>query len=233
MEKAIIFLVLLVFSVQINAQDFYVKVQSETANVWNGKKVTIVQDMYFQTPSNKLVSHFKKPQEYFYTSNLKGEASFYYPATNTVKLIHDLFLSSKNNILYYYVNNSIGDMGLQEAGFMLIASRQEGSQNISEWKAPLDMLQQIIKVEMVHENYLPKYMAYYSPKGEIIKKIYYADYQQYDRFILPMRILEIEYKNSQDSVMHSQVFKQVETSYTPFDANFDFKVPIDAKLEKN
>lgn len=233
MEKKVVFLFFLLSFSSAYAQHFYVKVLSETANVYKGKKVTIIQDIYYQTEGNKLLSHFIKPEEYIYSTNLKGEARFYYPATNKVKLMHDMFLSSKNNLLYYFVNNQLGDMGLREAGFQLTSSTTSNNQNISSYKPPLDMVQQILKVELVHENFLPKFMAYYSPKGDVVKKIYYANYQQYQNFILPLRVVEIEYKSPNDSIIHNQVFKNVEVSTSAFDAYFDYIIPANAKMEEN
>jgi hypothetical protein len=232
-NKIILFFILLFSQLTIKAQNLYVKVQSETVHVYQGKKVTIVEDMFFKSPENSLITHFSKPDEYYYLSNLKGEAKLYYPSTNSVKVINDLFLSSKNNILFYFVNNNISDMGLQEGGFTLLGSKQEGNQNISEWKPPMDLASQFLKVEFVHENYLPLYMAYYSAKGNVFKKIYYTNYQQYNTFVLPTRIVEIEYKSPQDSVIHNQILKNVQTAYTDFDPMFDFKIPENAKLSKN
>jgi len=142
-----------------------------------------------------------------------------------------MFLSSKNNLLYYYVNNQLGDMGLREAGFQLTSSTSSNNQNISSYKPPIDLVQQMMKVELVHENFLPKYMAYYSAKGEVMKKIYYANYQQYQNFILPLRVVEIEFKSPNDSIIHNQIFKNVEVSTIVFDAYFDYIIPANAKME--
>ncbi len=229
-SKAIVLSLLILVIGRLDAQDSYIYAHSETANVHNGKKITIVQDLYYQAPSNKMVIHFIAPQDYIYISSLQGEAKFYYPKTNQVKVMHDLFLSSKNNLLYYFANNQVSDLGLQEGGYTLTQSRNEGDLIISTWQAPLSQQKYISKAEIVHQNYLPKYLAYYSPQGKIIQKIYYLNYQNFGNFVLPQRLVEIEYKAPQDSVIHSTQYSKIRSEYKNFDGYFNFKIPENAKV---
>jgi len=229
MKKLVLILFTLSFSLGLWSQNKYIYVHSENVSVHNKEKVTLVQDIYYQSPSNKITIKYTAPEEYIYQSNIKGEARFYYPKTNEVKLLHDLFLSSKNNVLYYFANNTVSNMGLEEGGFVLNGSENKDNLIISKWKAPINMQKYIASAELVHENYLPKYMAYFSTKGNIIKKIYYLNYQNQGQFILPMRIIEIEYKSPTDSIIRSQTFSKIKTHYQAFNPMFNFQIPKNAK----
>lgn len=228
MEKTLILGLFLLITFNLQAQ--YISLHSETANVHNGKKVTVKQDIFYTLSTNNLVIHFTAPEEYIYQTNLQGEARFYYPKSNEVKLIHDPFLTAKNNLIYYFANNKVSDMGLQEGGFALTNSHNQNNLIISSWQAPTALQQYLASAELVHENFLPKYLAYYSAKGKIVKKIYYLNYQNFRNFVLPMRVVEIEYKTPQDSVIHSQTFSQVQNLYQPSNPMFQFKIPENAKV---
>jgi len=228
-KKTILLLFILSYSLGLWSQNKYIYVHSENVSVQNKRKVTLTQDIYYQAPSNKIAIKYTAPEEYIYQSNIKGEAHFYYPKTNEVQLIHDLFLSSKNNVLYYFANNRISNMGLEEGGFVLNGSENKDNLIISKWKAPINMQKYIASAELVHENYLPKYMAYYSAKGNIVKKIFYLNYQNQGQFTLPMRIIEIEYKSPTDSIIRSQTFSKIKTQAQAFNPMFNFQIPKNAK----
>ena len=228
-KKIVLILFILSYSLGLWSQNKYIYVHSENVSVHNKKKVTLIQDIYYQSPSNKIAIKYTAPKEYIYQSNIKGEAHFYYPKTNEVQLIHDLFLSSKNNVLYYFANNIVSNMGLEEGGFVLSGSENKDNLIISNWKAPINMQKYIASAELVHENYLPKYMAYYSTKGNIVKKIFYLNYQKQGQFVLPMRIIEIEYKSPTDSIIRSQSFSKIKTQNQAFSPMFNFQIPKNAK----
>jgi hypothetical protein len=90
-------------------------------------------------------------------------------------------------------------------------------------------LKGIDKVKMVFENRLPVYTEYQSLKSKVIKKIYYTNYKDFSQFRLPLKIIEINYLPSGDSIVTRTLFSNVKASSSGDDDYFNFKIPENAK----
>ncbi|MFW6246227.1 MAG: hypothetical protein ACOC13_02125 [Tangfeifania sp.] len=157
-----------------------------------------------------------------------GEIKTYYPEKNEVDFKQISELSSKRSLIYYFVNNSTEHLGLVDEGFSLESSNFEDQYYVTNWKPP-SVLSGLANVKMVFENGFPVYSEYQANKENTLKKIYYTNYKDFERFRLPMKIIEISYKPSGDSIISRTVFSDVNISSVANNSYFNFKIPENAK----
>jgi hypothetical protein len=160
--------------------------------------------------------------------NALGEIKNYYPGTNQVDYLQVSEMSSKRNLISYFANNMTDNLGLAEDGFQLSSSAYEDQYYIAYWKAP-SILKGIESVKMVFDNGQPVYSEYQANKKKILKRIYYTNYMDFTHFRLPLKIIEINYLPSGDSIINRTLFSDVKVSSTADDKYFNFKIPEDAK----
>jgi hypothetical protein len=167
--------------------------------------------------------------------NSLGEIKTYYPEKNQVDFKQISGLSSKRNLIYYFVNNLTDHLGLADEGFNLESTAFEDQYYVTNWKPP-SVLSELDNVKMVFEDGFPVYSEYVINKKKILKKIYYTNYKDFKSFRLPMKIIEISYKPSGDSIISRTVFSDVNVSSVAGNSYFNFKIPENAKpvsSEKN
>jgi hypothetical protein len=155
----------------------------------------------------------------------------YFPANNTVSVQQNESYSTTNELLYYFVNNKVTDLGLAKEGFKLIKTGSEEGLMVTTWQAP-GTLKVINKIKIVFKDMLPVFAEYLTINGTIMKKIYYSNYADYKTFRMPLRITEISFETKADSTIRLSVFSNVRTSNFPENNYFDFKIPEDAKISK-
>ena len=137
-------------------------------------------------------------------------------------------LSTKNELIYYFTNNLTDQLGLADEGFSLVERNFDDKYLVTIWKAPATM-ELIEKVKMVFDGPNPIYAEYISQKNDVIKKIYYTQYNDYNSFRLPLRITEISYTQPGDSTIKRTIFSDVNVSYTANSDFFNFKIPDNAE----
>lgn len=196
-----------------------------------GKKVTTVADCYYDTRSYKFVVNAVKPEEFVKIINNKGELKLYFIRKNSLLVKQNSAFSSYNEVLHYFVNNLYDDLGLKREGFKISETKYDGDYMITTWLPPSGF-KALEKVEIVYEKMVPVYCAYYSPKGEIIKKTYYSDYYQGSNLILPQRIMEVSYTAVNDSIVRRTIYSNIKFNEEVSDYYLNFKIPNDAKLVK-
>lgn len=209
-----------------------ISLHMEVKRLYNKKVISLKADVYYKYIEGVMVTHYTYPQEYIYISCLKGEVKAYYPQTNEVIIQQNSIFSIENDVLYYFVNNKIFDLGLKELGFTLHHTRYEKSDMITTWHPPAELTKNLLKVEMVHENNLPIYSAYYNRKGKIVKKIYYSGFSNYGHFALPRNITEFEYLAKGDSIISRKTYTNIKTNDEANNSFFDFRIPKEAKIIK-
>jgi hypothetical protein len=202
----------------------------ESEKLIAGKKVIIRGDVFYSQSDGRMVVHYTYPQDYFFVSNTKGEVQLYLPEANQVMIQRNPVLSSQNDVLYYFLSNKISDLGLKDAGFELTETKVEDRNVITTWTPPAPASKTISKVEMVHQDFVPIYTAYFDLKEKITKKIYYAKYLQTSESMLPQLITEIEYIPTGDSIISRKKYSDIKTGFSAQSQYFDFSVPGDAKL---
>lgn len=202
----------------------------ESEKLISGKKIVIRGDVFYNQAEGKMIVHYTYPQDYFYVSNTLGEVKMYLPESNQVMIQRNPILSSQNDVLYYFLSNKISDLGLKDAGFKLADTKVEDRNVITTWTPPAPANKKVSKVEIVHQNFVPIYSAYFDLDEKISKKIYYSKYFQTNEAMIPQLITEIEYIPTGDSIISRKKYSEIKTGFSAQSHYFDFSVPGDAKL---
>jgi hypothetical protein len=208
-----------------------VSVSQETQVLSKGSKSIYKCDIYYNKDKDAVVTHHYYPVEFVKMSNRFGELKIYFPKTNTVTIQQNQSLSTTNELLYYFINNKLTDLGLSKEGFKLVSTTHEEGLVVTTWQAPAS-LKVIYEAKIVFKDMLPVYTEYNRMDGMILKKIYYSRYTDFKTFMMPLRITEIAYNNKSDSTISLSVFSNVLTSDFPENNYFNFKIPDDAKISK-
>lgn len=203
----------------------------QTDRVADGKRISLKADIYYNATEGKMLMHYTYPSDYYFISNRLGEAKIYYPDKNEVMLKQQDMFSTDNSLLFYFICNKGNDFGLKELGFHIGETRFEEDVLVTSWLPPVELINQISKIEMVYDDYAPIYSAYFDKNEQITKKIFYSDYTVFDFFTLPMRVTELNYTPQGDSTITRIIYSNVNTNITD-NSFFDFKVPDDAKILK-
>ncbi len=235
MKKILLFYIILTFLLPLNsllAQDKgLVEVRQETQVLRMGTKSIFRCDIYYNKEKDAIVTHHFYPTEFVKMSNRFGEMKIYFPSTNTVTIEESISLSSTNELLYYFINNKLSDLGLAKEGFKLVASKHEEDMIVTTWQAPASF-KVINQIKIVFREMVPIYAEYLGLDGSIKKKIYYSRYSVFKTFRMPLRITEISFDSKADSTIRLSVFSNVLTADFPPDNYFNFKIPEDAKITK-
>ena len=222
---------LLLTNILICQENGRVSVSQEVQVLSKGTKNIFRSDIFYNKEKDVVIVHHTYPAEFIKISNRLGEEKIYFPPTNSVTVQQSEAFSTTNDLLYYFVNNKMSDMGLAKEGFRLSDSKREDGLMVTTWLAPLS-LKVIGRIKLVFQDIFPVYAEYLDTKGNIIKKIYYSKYCDLNSFSLPLRITEIAYNGKADSTIRLSVFSNVRISDFPENSYFDFKVPDNAKASK-
>ena len=206
----------------------YISLKQKSDIIENNKKIANEVDLYYDNNKKVITKNYLAPKNFVMISNSLGEIKTYYPASNEVSYNHVKELSSLRNLIYFFANNLTDNLGLTDEGFNLSSNTYEDQYNVTIWKAPFS-LKGIDRVKMVFENRLPVYSEYLSNKDKILKKIYYTNYQDFNQFRLPLKIIEISYLPSGDSIVTRTLFSNVKASSTADNVYFNYTIPENAK----
>ena len=205
----------------------------ESKKIYKGKVVTVHSDIYYSYETGNKVAHYTSPQEFLFISNNLGEVKIYYPETNRVMLDQSMVFSNRYDDLYFFLNNRTDDLGLRDMGFTLEKTEFDNSLMISYWYPPVTLAEQISSVKLVHDDYIPIYMAHAGPSSDIIRKVYYSDYHYENGINLPALITEIEYAAEGDSIVTRKKLTDIRFNGAAISPYFNFKIPEDAeRIEK-
>jgi len=232
-QKIILFIFFYLPVATLSAQQLnYISLKQQTEVLENGKKMSNELDLFFDNNKQTITKYYHTSKEFVIVANALGEIKTYYPASNEVDYKQLPEFSSKRNLIYYFANNLTNDLGLVDEGFKLTSNTYENQYYVTLWNAPL-MLKGISTVKMVFDNGLPVYSEYKANKEKILKKIYYTNYKDFTQFRLPLKIIEISYLPSGDSIINRTIFSNVDVSATAKGKYFNFKIPEDAKPVSN
>lgn len=210
-------------------QNNKISLHFEHSTLNKGNKTITQADLYLLIDLGKIITHFIYPEELIHITQITGETKIYIPGKNEVILKQNELFKSDYNLVYLFTNNYIQDLGLENLGFKLASSEIEDNYQISFWQAEQATNQADITIKMVHENYAPVYQEYIKD-NKTIKKIYYSDYQNLNKFILPLRVTEIEYLPTGDSIINRTIYSDIKTGLQANSQYFNFKIPDDAKI---
>ncbi len=210
-------------------QSHKLSVHKKSQILKSNQKQTIEAKCYYSQESGVVVTHYFEPKEFIKKTNRKGEMQIYFPEENKVSIQQDSYFSSENELIYYFVNNFIEDLGLKKEGFSMTDTEYDENYLVTTWK-PDEEMKIIEKVEIVFENNIPIYSAYYNKNNKIIRKIYYNDYYKGGNFVLPRKITEITFKSPTDSTIKRTIFSDIKKNHEVDSYYLDFKIPEDAKI---
>jgi len=225
----LVFLMLLIQPTYSQLQKISVHKKSQILK--NGKKQTLEAECYYSAEKGIFVAHYFEPKEFIKVTNREGELKIYFPGTNKVSIKQDFYFSSENELLHYFVNNLIDDLGLKKEGFTMTDSRYDEDYMVTTWSAPQDV-KTISKIEMVFENMIPIYAAYFDKSNTILRKIYYSNYYKGKNFFLPRRITEITYVAENDSTIRRTIYSNIKKNDAVNSYYLNYKIPEDARIAK-
>ncbi len=207
----------------------HVSMEMETKNAKGGYTSAIKAKLYYAN-DGRMVSFYTYPKEYVILNNAKGEIKIYDQEKNTVLLQQNFMYSTESSQFYYFLNNKKADLGLGQMGFTQSNVRFEDGLMITEWLPPMNMTNQLSKVELVHDNENPIYIAYYDNNNAIGTKSYYYNYQKVSPILsFPTTITQISYTTPTDSTVTKTTYSNIKFD-GEVDANaLNYKIPNNAK----
>lgn len=198
--------------------------------LYQGKSVSLKSEVYYKSVGATMVTHFTSPKEKIVITNGNGEYKEYDFKNNTVTLLQGIDLSSKNSLFYSFLSGSIGDMGLKSLGYKLANTKVEQKMVITTWVPEGENSVKTKKAEIVHENYLPIYLAFYDLNDKPMHKSFYSNFQQVGSVKMPFTITEFEYLSPTDSVITKRIYSNLKTNALVDDNYLNYKVPANAKV---
>jgi outer membrane lipoprotein-sorting protein len=198
--------------------------------LYQGKSVSLKSEVFYKSVGATMVTHFTSPKEKIVITNGNGEYKEYDFKNNTVTLLQGIDLSSKNSLFYSFLSGSIGDMGLKSLGYKLINTKVEQKMVITTWVPEGENSVKTKKAEIVHENYLPIYLAFYDINDKPMHKSFYSNFQQVGSVKMPFTITEFEYLSPTDSVITKRIYSNLKTNAQVDDNYLNYKVPANAQV---
>jgi outer membrane lipoprotein-sorting protein len=203
--------------------------EMETKSVKGGYKSAVNAKIYYSN-DGRMVSYFSFPKEYVILNNSKGEIKIYDSEKNTVLQQQNFMYSTESSQFYFFLNNKKADLGLGQMGFVQSNVKFEEGLMISEWLPPMSMASQLSKVELVHENENPIYIAYFDQNNELGTKSYYYNYVSLDKSVsFPSTITQISYSTPTDSTITKTTYSNIRLDNQVNQEAMNFKIPDNAK----
>jgi outer membrane lipoprotein-sorting protein len=198
----------------------------------SGKSITTQAEVFYKVSGSVLITHITSPVEYLVVTNGKGEFKMYDVKQNTISQAQGTDFSSENSFIYDFLNGNTNDMGLKRIGFQLKSTKVEEDMVITSWIPPVELNSKMARAEVVHENYLPIYMAFYGKKNKLLSKIFYYNYKKTGEINLPTTITEFQYMPNGDSTITKRVYSEIKINELVDSKWFDYKIPDNAKMVK-
>ena len=198
--------------------------------LYQGKSVSLKSEVYYKSVGATMVTHFTSPKEKIVITNGNGEYKEYDFKNNTVTLMQGIDLSSKNSLFYSFLSGSVSDMGLKSLGYKLLNTKVEQKMVITTWVPEGENSVKTKKAEIVHENYLPIYLAFYDMNDKPMHKSFYSNFQQVGSIKMPFTITEFEYISPTDSIITKRTYSNLKTNAQVNDNYLNYKVPANAQV---
>ncbi|MHC1706269.1 MAG: hypothetical protein AB9842_01975 [Bacteroidales bacterium] len=208
-----------------------VSMRMEAKSLIKGKAMVINAEIYYQYDQGNMITRYLSPLDYLFITNQKGEAKVYYPKTNEVFIKQSAEFDSEKSLLYFFLSNKMNDLGLKEMGFTITDTRFEENLVITTWFPPATLMKIYGKVELVHENYKPIYIAYFDRNGKVMRKIFYYEYSSFPQFSLPTKVVEFNYLAPGDSTINKITYSNILVGDKANSPYFKFKIPVNAKVK--
>ncbi len=235
MPKPVLLSVLLIFSISLTSflpqqQIERMSMQVVSKSLKKGQSVTTEAMVYYTSEDGgHMTTKTLKPFLSYMMINSKGELKIYDPKANTILIKPNSGISSQSSFMYFILNGHAGDMGLKAAGFSIADTRFENGMVITTWQPPSVLVGTMGKVELVHEKYLPVYMAYFDSKNEPLLKVFYSNYTKVKDASFPLSVTEFRFTSPVDSTIEKKVYSNIKTNEAVDDTQLNFKIPSNAR----
>lgn len=206
-----------------------IMLRMESQSLQAGKTAVLYADLYYQALDGKLITRMDAPINKVMITNRQGELTIYDPEDQTVYRARELEYSSENNLIFFFLTGKTQDLGLSDMGFTIDRTEFKDGLLITQWIPPSAHSHMFSHIELVHEDHLPIYAAYYDAAGKMIKRVFYSDFEIYSDVILPLTVTEFNYLPGGDSIVNRVRFSDVRTNRQAVSSWFEFEIPDDAR----
>ena len=203
-------------------------VSALTETLQSGKVLRTSAEIHLDPVTGRIVTLNLAPEKFVTIVDPSGKAEMYYPATNNVLVMKNRAFSSRNNNLWYFMNPQGYDLGLQELGFRAVGNRNEDNFTVTTWQAPLKLLAEVDKVDLVHDKGIPIYLEYKNTKGQTKIKVYYDDFVRHGDISVPSRITEVQFSAGSDSTIRRTTYSAFRWGIQADTAGFNYRIPAGA-----
>ncbi len=200
-----------------------------TRSTRKGTLSTLKASVYY-TSEGKMACHYTEPQEVLIVNNSKGEFMIYDFLKNSVAQKQNYMMSTESNQLFYFLEHSRGDLGLSKMGFSLKETKFQEGMKITVWSPPMQLANDILKVEVAHNKNNPVFLGYFDKKGKAINKVYFYKYQMVAGLSFPSSVTQISYVTAKDSVISKTVYSSFKVDQEVDEQYLNFKIPANAKV---
>ena len=230
--KFISFLFLSFLSFQLFSQDFEnVQIDAEIKKAANGNMQVMKMTTYYNA-DGKMVTMYSQPDNIVIINNEKGNVTIYDRNNNSLVQSDNAMYSTRTNELYYFLQNESDDMGLSEMGFQVKNTLFEDGFIVTNWVGPEEAQAYFSNIKLVHSNYNPIYIEYTDAENNIVKKMYFSKYQNFNYIDIPTAITSIDFKTPTDSIVTRFTYEQIYFNRSETTDKLNFEVPANAKLIK-
>lgn len=199
-----------------------------TRQAYKGKMLRMERELYYNS-NGTVVVHYTRPEEYYVTSNKVGELSVYQPKVGEVMMMYDKETINQMETFMFFLTGDCSDLNLTKLGFIRKGSKKENGRLVTTYEPTSLEDKHFSKVVVVTENRRPIYSAFYDTGGKIVKKCYYAQYQEYALVTFPTKITQISYGDAGDSIVRREEYTNIKTSDFGSKALFNYTIPANAR----
>ncbi len=193
--------------------------------------VSRVNASVYYTSEGKMACHYTEPQELMIINNSKGDFTVYDFVNNTVAQKQNYLMSTETNQLFYFLENNRGDLGLSKMGFTLKETKFAKGLKITVWMPPMQLLNQISRVEVAHDKNNPVFLGYFDKKGKAINKVYFYNYEMIAGLRFPTSVTQISLVKDKDSIISKTTYSNFKVDQEVDEKYLNFKIPTNAKVQ--
>jgi len=206
-----------------------VMMHMESQSLHRNKVVKVEAELFFHSTDGRMITRYIQPAYQVMIANNKGEVSLFNEKENTVVYRQGHEYSTESGMIQFFLQGKTRDMGLSDFGFQQMDTRFDGNLVITEWFPPASLYHLYNRIELVHEDFMPIYVAYYDATRNLAKKVYYSDFQHFGDVYLPGLVTEFNYIGN-DSIINRIRFSNIKVNHQAVSPWFNFEIPSDARL---
>ena len=201
----------------------------ESQSLHRGKVVKVEAELFFYAMDARMVTRYIQPSHQIMIANNKGEVALYNEKENSVVYRQGHEYSTESGMIQFFLQGKTRDLGLSDFGFQQMSTEFKDNLVVTEWFPPASLYHLYNRIELVHEDFMPIYAAYYDATRKLAKKVYYSDFQYFGDVYLPGLVTEFNYIGN-DSIINRIRFSDIRVNHQATSPWFNFEIPSDAEL---